>query len=161
MSRRYPVSIPSGGAFTQINRSGNGRRSYRHYFIYYHYEVEANKTKKRSPSDAIPHPITEDVANGQAVNLVEDTSPTTSTTAGSTTTPTTKQSTAQKKKKSKRNRGTGQANRAAGSYTYSPVVLTRYYNPNWELEYQMSGPDHTQCSRDCDWCGICAIREPY
>ncbi|KAI1169050.1 hypothetical protein F5B18DRAFT_593824 [Nemania serpens] len=120
-----------------------------------------NHEQTRSPSDAIPHPITEDVANGQAVNLVEDTSPTTSTTAGSTTTPTTKQSTAQKKKKSKRNRGTGQANRAAGSYTYSPVVLTRYYNPNWELEYQMSGPDHTQCSRDCDWCGICAIREPY
>ncbi|KAI1126034.1 hypothetical protein F5Y10DRAFT_245712 [Nemania abortiva] len=117
-------------------------------------------------SDVTPAPINaEDVPSNQAGNPVnDDTSLVTSTAVILTAAPSQNQPGSQKNKnknKKKRNQSwkNQQANGPTQSRAYSP--LRRYYNPNWELEYQMSGPDHTQCSPDCDWCGMCAIREPY
>ncbi|KAI1173992.1 hypothetical protein F4777DRAFT_555726 [Nemania sp. FL0916] len=117
-----------------------------------------------SSHDAIFTPNTPNVAASQAATTAEVTPPAPSTIPSSTSTSTSQtQTPSQKKKKNNKKRGQGGGNPYAyGSAGYGGYDrLRRHYNPNWEIEYQMSGPDHTQCSSDCDWCGICAIREPY
>ncbi|KAI0874591.1 hypothetical protein GGS24DRAFT_458749 [Hypoxylon argillaceum] len=122
-----------------------------------------NQMETSTPDNTTPTLIVEQVVNRNTENPVEFTNPPPYTPAAPTTTSSQKQSTDQKKKKKKRGDQSWwrarQANKSTQSREYSP--LRRYYNPNWELEYQISGPDHTQCSSDCDWCGMCAIREPY
>ncbi|KAI0104846.1 hypothetical protein GGR51DRAFT_521432 [Nemania sp. FL0031] len=122
---------------------------------------QSSQEQRSIPNVVTPTSITTDVTTHPGGNNIETANPTLSGTATSTIAPSQKQSTAQRKKKKKKNHSqqTRQVNRPTQSRAYSP--LRRYYNPNWELEYQISGPDHTQCSPDCDWCGICAIREPY
>ncbi|KAI1345900.1 hypothetical protein F5Y01DRAFT_299324 [Xylaria sp. FL0043] len=119
-----------------------------------------NQGETTAPNNNLPTLATEELRNFTSPDSVAATEPTPSvrpTDSGQ------KQPTSQlnkkKKKKANKNGRRRQANASAGSRAYSP--LRRHYNPLWELEYQLSGPDHTQCSPDCDWCGICAIREPY
>ncbi|KAI0428528.1 hypothetical protein F5Y09DRAFT_286851 [Xylaria sp. FL1042] len=115
-----------------------------------------------APNTSVPTLATEHPRNNAWSNLVAATETAPSIDIRPTTVSGQKQSMCQPQKKKKNGNKKGkkrQGNTSSGSRAYSP--LRRYYNPLWELEYQIFGPDHTQCSPDCDWCGICAIREPY
>ncbi|KAI3343561.1 hypothetical protein F4824DRAFT_440309 [Ustulina deusta] len=111
-----------------------------------------------APNDVIPASIAEALQKNKPASPVIVTKSRPSTNANATATPSQQQSTRQQKKGQKPAK-MRPANTSTRSRIFSPP--RQYYNPTWELEYEMEGPDHTQCSRDCDWCGTCAYREPW
>lgn len=126
-----------------------------------------------APNTVAPTLLSTDEVAGAVVIPAASTEPTasvnTSTPAIAGQSPSTAQKKKEKKKKKPKNKKKGSKTGAAGqpavSYASSTssdgYILRQHYNPGWEWEYRMGGPDHTQCSRDCDWCGACVYREPY
>ncbi|KAI0457943.1 hypothetical protein F5B21DRAFT_57118 [Xylaria acuta] len=124
---------------------------------------------------AVPTPTFEPVTKGKAAMPVAVTEPIPATNANLTPAPDQKLSTGQNKKNKKRNnKGSKkpQTSASSGSSTFNPrhyygytlgegLGYPRYSSPmyvTWEDVYKMEGPDHTQCTSDCDWCGMCAYR---
>ncbi|KAI0530290.1 hypothetical protein GGR58DRAFT_241063 [Xylaria digitata] len=129
--------------------------------------------------NAVPTLTSEHVTKGKAAMPVAVTEPNPATNANSTPVPDQKPFTSQKKKNKKNNNNKGskkpQASASSGSSTSNPgryyrytlgegLGYPRYSSPmylTWEDVYKIEGPDHTQCTSDCDWCGMCAHRDPY
>ncbi|KAI0866065.1 hypothetical protein F4860DRAFT_206104 [Xylaria cubensis] len=130
-----------------------------------------NPQANNTPNDAVPTLISEGVTTPVAAIA-----PTSTTNASSAPAPDKKPSTSQKKrnKKNSKNGKKPQTSTSSGYSTFNPRPsygyctqgegLGYYSTPmymTWEDEYKMGGPDHTQCTSDCDWCGMCVYRDPY
>ncbi|KAI1754533.1 hypothetical protein F4782DRAFT_35004 [Xylaria castorea] len=139
---------------------------------------QKNPQRNNTTNDAVSTLISEDVTKGKAATpVIAGTEPTPTINASSTPAPDQKPSAGQKKRNKKKDKNSrkSQTSASSGPSTFNPtrhygytlgegLGYPRYSSPmyfTWEDEYKLSGPDHTQCSRDCDWCGMCIYRDPF
>lgn len=125
-----------------------------------------DQDQANAPNDVPPTLLSTDEVASAVVIPPPPTEPTASSNTTAPPNAGQSSSTAQKEKRKKKkgiNTGaTGQPSYSYASRTSSDgYTLTRRYNPAWESAYMREGPDHTECSSDCDWCGRCAYHEPY